>query len=240
MWRRLASTRHEVDLRDRHCVVIDKDCTFVLGAQDLEMREIERVLDSAARACVHAARGLRRATSRTAYEADGVVRVGSDLIPRSALLLPKAPVVFVECRLPGREPVVRVDHHNPGDPGYDAGPARYLEGSSLGQVLALLESEPTQTQRLLAAGDHCLTAAYQGACQGADPNELLELRAAWQARMSGRTLSDVIGGILRRPSECELTMTASSESPASSTRPTCRWTWPKARRTPACRCATAR
>jgi hypothetical protein len=63
-------------------------------------------------------------------------------------------------------------------------------------VLALLEREPTQTQRLLAAGDHCLTAAYQGACQGVAPNELLELRAAWQARMSERTLSDVIEGIL--------------------------------------------
>jgi hypothetical protein len=41
-------------------------------------------------------------------------------------------------------------------------PERYLEGSSLGQVLRLVEREPSETQRLLAAADHCLTAAYQG------------------------------------------------------------------------------
>src|SRR5690606_32702554 len=76
------------------------------------------------------------------------------------------------------------------------GPDRYMEGSSLGQVLALLGREPTETQRLLAAGDHCLTAAYQGACEGVDPGRLLELRASWQALVGGRTLSDVIGGIL--------------------------------------------
>jgi hypothetical protein len=176
--------------------VIDKECTFVLGAQDPEMREIERVVRSERRPSVHAAVGRHRATSRTAYDADAVVRVGRDLVARPALLLPKAPTVFVECRLRGYEPVVRVDHHNPGDAGYEVTPEHYMHGSSLGQVLTLLEREPTGTQRLLAAGDHCLTAAYQGACAGVDPHQLLELRASWQALMSGRTLSDVIGGIL--------------------------------------------
>ncbi len=174
----------------------DRAATFVLGAQDPEMREIERVLAADGRAFVHAARGRRRVDARSAYDADGVVRVGADLVPRQALLLPKAPVVFVECRLPGRVPQRRIDHHHPGDPGFDAGPERYLEGSSLGQLLALLGREPTPLQRLLAAGDHCLTAAYQGACEGVDPDELLALRAAWQARTSGRTLTAVIEGLL--------------------------------------------
>ncbi len=176
--------------------MIDKDYAFVLGAQDPEMREIERVLASAHRTSMHAAQGRQRTTARNAYEADAVLRVGPDLVPRPALLLPRAPTVFVECSLRGREPVLRVDHHHPGDAGYEAGPQDYLQGSSLGQVLALLEREPTETQRLLAASDHCLTAAYQGDCAGVDPHRLLELRAAWQARMSGRTLSDVIAGIL--------------------------------------------
>jgi len=176
--------------------MIDKECTFVLGAQDPEMREIERVVGDSGRAWVHAAKGRRRCSPKTAYEADSVVRVGPDMVPRAALLPPKVPAVFVECRLLGREPVARVDHHHPGDPGYEQVPEDYLQGSSLGQVLALLEREPTETQRLLAASDHCLTAAYQGRCPGVDPNELLFLRASWQAKISGRTLSDVIEGIL--------------------------------------------
>jgi len=176
--------------------VIDKEWTFVLGAQDPEMREIERVLDDDGWPWLHAATGRRRCTAQTAYEANGVVRVGPDNIPRAMVLPPKAPAVFVECGLVGWEPVLRVDHHHPGDPGYTAPPEDYLRGSSLGQVLTLLEREPTPTQRLLAASDHCLTAAYQGECPGVDPGELLILRASWKALVSGRSLSDVVDGIL--------------------------------------------
>jgi len=175
--------------------MIDREWTFVLGAQDPEMREIERVAQSAGHAFVHAAKGRRRVAPKTAYEADGVVRVGPDRIPRPAVLLPTAPAVFVECALGGRVPVLRVDHHQPGDPGWGMAAADYLAGSSLGQVLMLLEREPTDTQRLLAASDHCLTAAYQGECPGVDPNDLLFLRASWRALVSGRTLSDVMEGI---------------------------------------------
>lgn len=122
--------------------MIDKDTTFILGAQGPEMREIERVLRSDRHELVHAAQRLWRGSARTAHDADGVV------------------------------------HGGPGDPGFEAGPDRYLEGSSPGQVLRLLKRKPTETQRLLAAGDHCLTAACQCACPGVDPNYLLELRAS--------------------------------------------------------------
>jgi hypothetical protein len=176
--------------------MIDKDWIFVLGAQDPEMREIEKTLAAAGLARLYAARRGQRCSAQTAYDADGVVRVGPDGVPRAALLPPKAPAVFVECTVDDRSPRLRVDHHHPGDPGYEMPAERYLEGSSLGQVLTLLEREPTETQRLLAAGDHCLTAAYQGGCPGVDPGELLFLRAAWQAKMSGRTLTDVVDGIL--------------------------------------------
>lgn len=175
---------------------LEPDTVFVLGAQDPEMREIERVVHDAGLTCLHAASGGRRCTPDVAYEADGVVRVGSDGIARQAVLRPTAPAVWVECRITGREPLVRVDHHHPGDPGYTAAPGDYLLGSSLGQVLALLGREPTETQRLLAASDHCLTAAYQGQCPGVDPHELLFLRASWKAHITQRTLTDVMEGIL--------------------------------------------
>lgn len=176
--------------------MIDKDWTFILGAQDPEMREIERIAAAAGVGVLHAARRGVRCAAGNAYEADGVVRLARGGHARPALLLPRAPIVTVECGLPGHPAVARVDHHHPGDPGYDKGPERYFEGSSLGQVLTMLEIEPDATQRLLAAADHCLTAAYQGRCPDIDPNELLFQRAAWRAKVSGRTLSDVIDGIV--------------------------------------------
>jgi hypothetical protein len=166
--------------------MIDKDFTFVLGARDPEMREIAKVLKEDNRALVHAARAALPVSARSAYEADGVVHLTRSGRGTPAMLLPDAPAVFVECTL----------HHNPGDPGYAMPPERYLEGASIGQTLRLLEREPSATQRLLAAADHCLTAAYQGACPGVDPKELLFLRASWRARMTGRSLSDVVDGIV--------------------------------------------
>lgn len=176
--------------------MVDRDVVFVLGAQDPEMREIERALRRTARPFVHAARRDQRSMPRTAYEADGVVRVSRAGRPMPAVLPPLEAAAFVECTVAGHPPLLRVDHHHPGDPGYEKGADAYLEGSSLGQVLQLLEMEPNPTQRLLAAADHCLSAAYKGECAGVDPGELLFLRASWQARMSGRSLGDVVEGIL--------------------------------------------
>jgi hypothetical protein len=176
--------------------MVDKEFTFVLGAQDPEMREIAKVLKKENRAFLHAAKDRLPVSARTAYDANAVVKLSRSGRGMGALLLPQAPAVFVECTLRGHAPMLRVDHHNPGDPGYAKPPEEYLQGSSIGQTLELLELEPTPTQRLIAAADHCLTAAYQGACPGVDPSELLFLRASWRAKMSGRSLTDVIDGIL--------------------------------------------
>jgi hypothetical protein len=176
--------------------MIDPQTCFVLGARDPEMREIADVLKSQGLLGVHAAVDEQPVLARTAYEANGVVGLSRRGRPYPVALPRNVPLVFVECELQHRSAQLRVDHHNPGDPGYAMPPARYLEGSSLGQLLRLLDREPDATQRLLAAADHCLTAAYQGECPDVDPNELLFLRASWRARMSGRSFSDVVEGIL--------------------------------------------
>ncbi len=175
--------------------MVDKEWHFVLGAPDPEMREMERVLSEAGRPRVVAAHAGRRCSPQTAYQADAVLQARPDAKPYPAILLPRAPAVFVECSLAGREPVLRIDHHHPADAGYAMPPQDYLRGASLGQLLMLLEREPSPTQRLLAAADHCLSAAYRGECPGVDPHELIFLRASWRARASGRTLSDVVEGI---------------------------------------------
>lgn len=181
---------------DSNTSMLDKQYRFVLGAADPEMREIERVLRADGRSYLHAACAGQRCSPRDAYDADGALAAHSGRPGRPAVLLPKEPIVCVECRVRAHEPALRIDHHHPDDPGYAAAPEQYLRGSSLGQLLEALEREPTETQRLLAAGDHCLSAAYQGRCPGVDPNELLFLRAAWRAQASGRTLNDVICGVL--------------------------------------------
>jgi hypothetical protein len=152
--------------------MIDTETTFVLGAQDPEMREIAKVLKRQNRAFVHAAKKKMPVSTRNAYSADSVMCLTRSGRGEPALLLPQAPAVFVECTLGAREPVLRIEHHNPGDPGY-----------------------------AIAAGALSLTAAYQGRCPGVDPHELLFLRASWRAKMSGRSLTDVIDGILAAAKE---------------------------------------
>jgi hypothetical protein len=176
--------------------MVDKECTFVLGAQDPEMREIQKALSRCGKRFVHAAKNGQRVSPRTAYEANGVVMQSRGNVLTPKVLVPQQPAVFVECTVLGHEPVRRVDHHHPGDPGFEKSPEHFIQGSSLGQVLQLLEREPNETQRLLAAADHCLTAAYQGECPGIDVNELFFLRASWRAKMSGRSLGDVMEGVI--------------------------------------------
>lgn len=49
--------------------MVEKDWVFVLGAQDPEMREIERILRRGGRSFVHAAPAGERCNARTAYAA---------------------------------------------------------------------------------------------------------------------------------------------------------------------------
>ena len=100
-------------------------------------------------------------------------------------------VIFVECR-PGvvypfthKPECVFVDHHNEGDVGFGVSPERYMEGSSLGQFLALFGITPQPEDYLYAASDHCPAAAYRGRCPGVDPIALKVFRASNQAKFQG-------------------------------------------------------
>lgn len=168
---------------------------FILGAPDPEMQEIKRVLAAQRIGFGHATiRALERCVLRPgeretarrvrtrrrivqafeAYRADGV----------ETPIAAGAQLVFVECAVSGLSGLV-VDHHNEGDPGFGLPPERYLEGSSLGQTLALLGLEPTQEQRIIAAADHCLAHAYAGRCPGVTPEELGRWRVNSRARTQG-------------------------------------------------------
>lgn len=154
---------------------------FILGARDPEMLEIMRVLD--AQGHPHALATIRGAPVRSceAYDATGI----DGLLPKDHK------IVFVECDVMGLRPDDICDHHNEGDPGYGLPPERYMEGSSLGQVLTLLGLEPTPEQRVIAAADHCLRHAYAGLCPGVDPKALADWRERSRAEMRGISVEEL-------------------------------------------------
>jgi hypothetical protein len=155
---------------------------FILGASDPEMAQVERRLAGNFPYAL-ALRDGHRVHPANAYAATDVLRILADSEDESEDVRRFTPV-FVECRLVEDCPLhaalgtyVVVDHHHEGDPGFGMPPERYLEGSSLGQVLALLGMEPGYRDRLIAAADHCPGAAYAGQCPGVDPEDLAEFRA---------------------------------------------------------------
>jgi len=153
----------------------------VLGAPDHEMQEIRRVCREEGIAHSFATRFGSMVRSEDAYSATDV-RGG---IP------PGSRVIFVECLVMGLACDEVIDHHNEGDPGYGKTPEQYLEGSSLGQFLARIGKEPTHQQRLIAAADHCLAAAYQGRCPGVFPDELQAWREATRSVARSLSLPDL-------------------------------------------------
>jgi hypothetical protein len=142
---------------------------FVLGADDPEMRAIEAVLKQQGETVVYAQAGAFRVTMHNAYSSTYV----SPALPPGT-----TEVVCVECSVMGLPYTDLIDHHRDGDPGYEATPEKYVEGSSLGQLLTLLSLDPTDEQRIICAADHCLTHAYKGLCPGVSPEAL----AAWRSR----------------------------------------------------------
>jgi len=163
---------------------------WVLGAPDPEMQEIEKVLTTLGAVVRYAAVDGRRVHPGNAYKATGVLGGG--------IAAPDQVIYLVECDLPlpGKVAVV-VDHHHPGDPGYGRPPEEFLAGSSLGQVLEILGLEATEGQRLAAAADHCLEAAYRGRCPGVDPDALANWRAASRAAFQKRETSAVLADVER-------------------------------------------
>lgn len=149
---------------------------FVLGAPDHEMQEIERVCIEAGLAYAYATIGGSVVRSHEAYMADGMT------VP---VVAPGSRIVFVECAVMGLRYSDIVDHHSPGDPGFGKTPEQYYEGSSLGQFLTMIGREPTAYQRVIAAADHCLTAAYQGLCPGVDPADLRAFREQTRSKARG-------------------------------------------------------
>ena len=156
---------------------------FVLGAKDPEMDRIEELLIQ--HGCSYGYMFVDNPNDMNAYRRvhAGNAYVGEHTYEHSkSVEADTTPIyVFIECGFETgyTKPFERIDHHRPGDPGYDMGPDEFWEASSVGQLYKFLSLEnPPEEDLLLAAMDHCLNAAMQGKCPDIDVDKLLEKKIA--------------------------------------------------------------
>lgn len=154
---------------------------FVLGASDPEMRRISELLVSTNRRCLQATKDGIPVHPGSAYYANN----SKDSFPVGSK------IIFIECEVEGVVPDVIIDHHYPGDPGYDKGPALFWEASSLGQLYGYLGMEPTTRDKVLAAMDHCYNAAMKDECPGISAKEVHKLKIEEIAKGTGSSPEDV-------------------------------------------------
>lgn len=131
---------------------------YLLGAEDPEMRRIEEILCERGVPYAYAQMDNRVVQPGNAYRADPV-----------PILEDGDTLVCIECRpreIPDLVALHTIDHHRPGDPGYDLGSTDYWRASSIGQLYARLGGTPTYEDRTLAAMDHCFNAALRGETPG--------------------------------------------------------------------------
>jgi len=178
-----------------------KRVLFILGAPDPEMEEIERVVRFVGAGVVYATVDGTRVHAGNAYGGglDEFVRSSSGPGEEGTWEDGDSSywreIVAVECASSTPRETLRIDHHRSGDPGFGRPSSEFLVASSLGQVLDLLDLAPTAEQRLIAAADHCLGAAYRGMCPGVDPEALGMFRAEARAKFQKRSVAEVLADI---------------------------------------------
>ena len=98
-----------------------ENTVFVLGAHDPEMRKIEELLVLLGYPFSYALQGIERSNVSNAYKSSHF-----DFFESS--------IVYIECNAVHKSHIeVLIDHHNPGDYGYDLDSDSFVEASSLGQ-----------------------------------------------------------------------------------------------------------
>lgn len=158
------------------------DVCFVLGASDPEMDRIRAIIRGTDNAMfIFAKHHGDLVNPKTAYAAD------TPVIPRGI-----TEVVAVECAWEKDDLIVHLDHHRPGDHGYGMPPERYLEASSIGQVLAFLGMVPSHLDKLVAASDHCPSYAYRNQCPGVSREEVMAYRLESKAVFQNRSIEAIV------------------------------------------------
>lgn len=146
---------------------------FILGSEDPEMNRIEQILKSENIDYEYATHEGHRCNPKNAYSADNRLDKSKKII-------------FVECAVIGATPHLIVDHHRPGDPGYNTTPDLFWRASSLGQIYSLLAlSSAPHEDLVLAAMDHCPAHAICGRCPGVTADEIIQRKIEEISKSTG-------------------------------------------------------
>jgi hypothetical protein len=159
---------------------------FILGSEDLEMYTIRNYLN---RLDLRYFAALNENFKRcSGGYSNSIFPIHKH--PDLADMIP----IFVECCPKGGYPenAVIIDHHTPGSFGYDLGPDKFVEASSLGQVLAIVNYDDgpqfdgtnwiykgeklNQDWVLTMAYDHCLPRALNNECPGVTASAVFDFR----------------------------------------------------------------
>lgn len=142
------------------------DNFYVLGALDPEMKAIETLLSDAGLSFGYAMKDGARCHAGNAYLADACTEeIDID-----------AEIIFIECEISLLTAHKVIDHHRPGDFGYNMDPDHYWQGSSIGQLCEHLNITKTPELKTIAALDHCYYAACQGLCPGVSASVVNKLK----------------------------------------------------------------
>ena len=168
---------------------------FLLGADDPEMWRIMQLLYKCGAHYEHASIDGEPVTADSAYRARMPQLFGIDRL------------VCIECQPVGMIPegidMAVIDHHRPGDPGYNLGPEHYWEAASIGQLVRFLKKEmPVEfigigfygienELRHIAASDHCPAAAMAGKCPGIDPKMIERIQLENSAKRAGCSIEEI-------------------------------------------------
>lgn len=161
-------------------MLIQSNYFFLLGASDPEMNRIAELMKLLGIDHANAMGDGRPVHAGNAYRAQ----------------MPATPwqnhhtLVFVECDIPGITPDIRIDHHNPGDPGYALPAQEYFRASSLGQFFTLMQLTPSHKDHVLAAMDHCYSDAVRGLCPGVSRDEVRTMRLGHLYKQLRQMLGD--------------------------------------------------
>jgi hypothetical protein len=135
---------------------------FLLGADDPEMERISEILNLFGAHYEFARKDGERVHSGNAYHADAPLCTPTE----------HTKVVFIECETSSLQMDIRIDHHRPGDPGFELGASHFFEASSLGQLFKLLHLSPSQNDLVIAAMDHCFSDAMHNRCPSVSRKEV--------------------------------------------------------------------
>lgn len=153
---------------------MNKNVLIIFGADDFEKFAAVEIAKNLRFQVANATYEGKPVNPANAYKADGF-----ELCTNHEAEIDQ--IIIFECSKTAagdlQEKIIMIcDYHNEGDAGFQKHPDQFWEGSSIGQFCNFIEFSPDHTLLMVAAADHCLSAAYAGLCPRINPVKFRKFR----------------------------------------------------------------